>query len=74
MGYVFAIWSTQMYIFILQNNPRFNSLLLCSVPFEFPRRVVFKANIPNECGSSMECLHCAPSVSSLVVILNHWLL
>lgn len=61
-----------MYIFILQNNPKCTLLLLCSVPFEFPRRVDFKANIPKWMWlSSMECLHCAWSISSLVVILHY---
>lgn len=35
-----------MYIFCFAKQPKMYSLLLCSLPFKFPRRVVFKANIP----------------------------
>lgn len=41
------------------------------VPFEFPEELFSKQTFQNECDSSMECLHCAWSISSPVVILNY---
>lgn len=36
-----------------------------------PEELFSKQTFQNECGSSMECLHCAWSISSRVVILNY---
>lgn len=73
MGYVFAIWSTQMYIFILQNNPRLNSLLLCSVPFEFPEELFSKQTFQMNVLFLWD-VSIVLQVFLLWLILNYWLL
>lgn len=57
--------------FYFAKQPKMYSVLLCSVPFKFPEELFSKQTFQNECDSSMECLHCAWSISSPVVILNY---
>lgn len=45
--------------FYFAKQPKMYSVLLCSVPFEFPEELFLKQTFQNECDSSMECLHCA---------------
>lgn len=59
---LFCHMVTQMYIFYFAKQPKQDVLILCyfvKYLSNSPEELFSKQTFQNECGSSMECLHCA---------------